>query len=204
MTANRRVFLGVTGASGAVYAVRTLQMLVHAGVQVDLVYSSAAKRVLWEECDLKLEQDVSVLLLPKQDSERVRLFEHADIGAPPASGTALGEVVLVAPCSLSTLAGIAQGSASNLIERAAQVALKERRELILVPRETPLSKVHLDLMSRLAWAGATLLPASPGFYHRPETIQDLVDHVCAKILGVCAIQQDRIPPWDGGSTSDRT
>jgi len=197
-TLPRRVFLGVSGASGALYAIRTLQMLIAAGVHVDLVYSAAARRVLQEETELRLGEDPSVLLAAGQDADLVRLWSHQDIGAPPASGTALGEAVLLVPCSLSTVAGIAHGSAANLIERAAQVALKEGRRLLVVPRETPLGRLHLDNLSRLAWAGATILPASPGFYHRPQSVLDLVDHVCAKILDSCGIAQDRLPPWDGG------
>lgn len=194
----RRVFLGVSGASGAVYARRCLQMLHAAGVQVDLVYSDAARRVLREELSIELKDCPSVLLAPDVDPSGITLWSHRDIGAPPASGTAIGEVVLLVPCSLSTLGGIAHGSASNLIERAAQVALKEGKKLVLVPRETPLSRLHLDHLSRLAWAGATVLPASPGFYFRPQSIDDLVNHLCAKILGCCGVPQDSIPAWDGG------
>lgn len=194
----RRVFLGVSGASGALYAVRTLQMLVAAGVAVDLVYSSAARRVLQEETAMMLQDDPTMLLEEGQDASLVKLWPHGDIGAPPASGTAMGEAVLLVPCSLSTVAGIAHGSAANLLERAAQVALKEGRKLIVVPREAPLGRTHLDNLSRLAWAGATVLPASPGFYHHPKTILDLVDHVCAKILACCDIEQTSVPAWDGG------
>jgi len=194
----RRVFLGVSGASGALYAVRTLQMLVAAGVAVDLVYSGAARRVLQEETSLILQDDPSLLLEDGQDASLVKLWPHGDIGAPPASGTSLGEAVLLVPCSLSTVAGIAHGSAANLLERAAQVALKEGRKLLVVPREAPLGRTHLDNLSKLAWAGATVLPASPGFYHQPKTVLDLVDHVCAKILACCDIEQDQVPAWDGG------
>ncbi len=195
----RRILLAVSGASGALYAVHTLRMLVDAGVAVDLVYSAAARRVLTEETELTFERDARALLRPDQSCDRVRVHDHADIGAPPASGTALGDSVVVVPCSLSTLAGIAHGSAANLTERAAQVALKEGRRLVLVPRETPLGRSHLDAMSRLAWAGAVILPAAPGFYHRPQTVADLVDFVSAKILRVCGVEQDRVPAWDGGT-----
>ena len=195
----RRIFLGVSGASGAPYALRTLQMLLAAGAEVDLAYSPTARRVLLEECGLVFDgRDPTVLLAPGQDSRAVRCHDHANVGAPPASGTALGEAVLIVPCSLTTLAGIAEGRAGNLIERAAQVALKEGRKLVVVPRETPLARTHLDQLSRLAWAGAVILPASPGFYHRPQSIGDLVDHVCAKILGVLGLPQQQIPPWNGG------
>jgi 4-hydroxy-3-polyprenylbenzoate decarboxylase len=196
----RRIFLGVSGASGAPYAVRTLQLLVAAGAQVDLVYSPTARRVLREECGIDFDgKDPRSLLVPGQDHAAVRCHDHADVGAPPASGTALGDTAILVPCSLTTLAGIAEGRAGNLIERAAQVALKEGRRLIVVPREAPLARTHLDQLSRLAWAGAVILPASPGFYHRPRTIADLVDHVAAKILGVAGIAQSAVLPWDGGS-----
>ncbi|MDA1261179.1 MAG: UbiX family flavin prenyltransferase [Planctomycetota bacterium] len=197
--APRRIFLGVSGASGALYAVRTLQMLLAAGAEVDLCYSPTARRVLLEECDRSFDgTDARALLAPGQDPSRVRCHAHSDVGAPPASGTALGEAVVLVPCSLTTLAGVAEGRAGNLLERAAQVALKEGRRLVIVPREAPLTRTHLDQLSRLAWAGATVLPASPGFYHRPQSILDLVDHVCAKILGVLDLPQSAVPPWDGG------
>jgi 4-hydroxy-3-polyprenylbenzoate decarboxylase len=196
-----KVVLGVSGASGACYAVRTLQLLLHAGVAVDLVYSAAARRVLLEEVGIELHDDPSVLLDGLQSEAALRLWPHDDIGAPPASGTAIGDAVLLVPCSLSTIGAIAHGSAANLIERAAQVALKEGKQLLVVPRESPLSRMHLDCLSRLAWAGATVLPASPGFYQRPESIADLVDQVCGKILDSCGIAQDCLPPWQGGQGS---
>jgi len=197
--APRRIFLGVSGASGALYAVRTLQMLLAAGAEVDLCYSPTARRVLLEECDQSFDgKDARALLAPGQELSRVRCHAHSDVGAPPASGTALGEAVVLVPCSLTTLAGVAEGRAGNLLERAAQVALKEGRRLVIVPREAPLARTHLDQLSRLAWAGATVLPASPGFYHRPQSILELVDHVCAKILGVLQLPQSAVPPWDGG------
>lgn len=195
----QRIFLGASGASGALYALRTLQMLLAAGAEVDLCYSPSARRVLLEECGLRFDgADPAPLLAPGQDSARIRCHAHADVGAPPASGTALGEAALIVPCSLTTLAGIAEGRAGNLLERAAQVALKEGRRLVVVPRETPLGRTQLDQLSRLAWAGATVLPAAPGFYHRPRSVLDLVDHVCAKILGVLGLPQGVVPPWDGG------
>lgn len=192
------VVLAVSGASGACYAVRCLELLIQAEVRVDLIVSPAARRVLREETGILLEQDPQVLLGKMVPAAgQLKLWDHADIGAPPASGTAIAEVVMVTPCSLSTLAAIASGQASNLIERAAQVALKEGRRLILVPRETPLSRLHLDAMSRLAWAGATILPASPGFYRRPRTVEELVDQLCGKILDSAGVDQDCLPPWEG-------
>ncbi|MCP4772191.1 MAG: UbiX family flavin prenyltransferase [Planctomycetes bacterium] len=198
-----KVVLGVSGASGACYAVRTLQLLLAAGIQVDLIYSNAAKRVLFEEMDIRLQQDPTILLQGQEAGAELRLWPNEDIGAPPASGTAIGDVVMLVPCSLSTIGAIAHGGASNLIERAAQVALKEGKHLLVVPRESPLSKVHLDCLSRLAWAGATVLPASPGFYQRPQSIEDLVDQVCGKILNRCGIEQQCLPAWDGGIGAQR-
>jgi len=196
-----KLFLGVSGASGAIYAQRVLQLALAAGLDVDCCYSPSARRVLREECDLELTNDASVLLPHGfAFSGILKLWAHDDIGAPPASGTALGEVALVLPCSLTTLSGIASGRAGNLIERAAQVALKEARNLILVPRETPLSRLHLDEMSRLAWAGATLLPACPGFYQRPASIEDLVNQLAGKILASAGIPQGVLPAWDGGKS----
>lgn len=197
-----RVCLAISGASGSLYAIHTLRMLVAAGVAVDLIVSPSAVRVLHEETEYRFRGKAEDLLAAGQDASLVTIHKHGDIGARPASGTSLAPVMLVVPCSLTTLAGIAAGSAGNLIERAAQVALKEGRKLVIVPRETPLSRTHLDRMSALAWAGAVILPAAPGFYHRPKTIEDLVDHVCAKILNVCGIPQDRVAAWDGGRAGD--
>lgn len=192
-----RVVLAVSGASGAWYGVQTLRMLVEAGVEVDLIYSNAAKRVLREELDIELTNQPDVLLADGQSDAGIHWHDHADIGAGPASGSSPAQMVLVVPCSLTTVAGIAAGGAGNLIERAAQVALKEGKKLVIVPRETPLSRLHLDNLSRLAWAGAVILPASPGFYHRPSSVEELVTQLCSKILGVCGIPQARIPAWHG-------
>lgn len=199
MSSIQKVVLGVSGASGACYAVRTLQLLVASGIAVDLIYSQAARRVLLEEMDIQLQDDPTILLAGQTPTADLNLWPNKDIGAPPASGTAIGDVVMLVPCSLSTIGGIAHGSASNLIERAAQVALKEGKHLLVVPRESPLSRLHLDCLSRLAWAGATILPASPGFYQRPQSVAELVDQVCGKILNSCGIEQDCLPPWDGGA-----
>jgi flavin prenyltransferase len=203
-SAPSRVVLAVSGASGACYAVHTLRMLVEAQVEVDLIYSDAAKRVLSEEMEIELTDNVDVLLAGGQSSARVHLHDHKDIGAAPASGSSPSQAILVVPCSLTTVAGIASGGAGNLIERAAQVALKEGKQLVVVPRETPLSRLHLDNLSRLAWAGATILPASPGFYHRPQTLDELINQLCSKILGVCGIPQTHIPAWEGSSTGKRS
>ena len=197
------VCLAVSGASGAIYGIRLLRMLLQAEIQVELIYTPAARRVLAEECGIVLGADPAVLWqeagVTADDhwSTLVQLHDHQNIGGKPASGSAGIQTVIVLPCSLDTLAAISMGRAENLVERAAQVALKEQRRLILCPRETPISKVHLDHMSRLAWAGAVILPACPGFYHQPRRVEDLVDQVCAKVLDVCGIPQEKITRWQG-------
>lgn len=196
----RTLFLGITGASGTLYGLRTLQGCVQAGLTVDLCLTDAARRVLLEESGFDWDgESVAPLLLPGQDCSRVRVHPPTDIGAPPASGSALGEVVVLAPCSLNTLARVARGSAERLVERAAQVALKEKRTLVLVPRETPLSALHLDNLSRLAWAGATILPACPPLYNRPTSLEELVDGLVGKILDAARVPQTRLAPWSGGA-----
>jgi flavin prenyltransferase len=173
------VTLGVTGASGAPYAVRLLRALNESGTPVRLLVSGYGWRLLAEEAGIA---DADALRAATGDWRRVQLFDALDRGATPASGSAPSRGMVVCPCSMGTLASIAAGVSRNLVERAADVALKERRPLILVPRETPLSLIHLRNMTRVTEAGATVLPAAPGFYHRPREIGDLVDFVAARIL----------------------
>src|SRR5690606_30694994 len=174
MAADVSVTLALTGASGAPYAVRLLRALNEADVPVGLVISRTGWRLLAEELAITGEPELRAASGPWN---RVVLYGDDDRGATPASGSAPSRGMVVCPCSMGTLASIAQGTTRSLIERAADVALKERRRLILVPRETPYSAIHLENMLRLANAGATILPASPGFYHRPERIEDLIDFV---------------------------
>lgn len=173
------VTLGITGASGAPYAVRLLRALNDLAVPVRLLVSGYGLRLLAEESDL---HGVDGLRAATGDWSRVELYDSLDRGATPASGSAPSRGMVVCPCSMGTLASIAAGVSRNLVERSADVALKERRPLVLVPRETPLSLIHLENMTRLTRAGAVILPASPGFYGRPRTIDDLVDFVVARIL----------------------
>ncbi len=192
-----KVCLCVTGASGAQYALQLLSHLMSGGLSVDLIYSPSARRVLSEECGISLQENPSALLPGIKVPETLTLHDWTNIGAAPASGTAGFQAVIVLPCSMHTLASLAEGRAGNLIERAAQVALKEGVPLVLCPRETPLSRTHLDQMSRLAWAGAKILPASPGFYHKPQSIEELCDHFVFKVLD--AIQCGHLVPtrWEG-------
>lgn len=173
------VTLGITGASGAPYAVRLLRALNEAEVDVRLIVSAYGWRLLQEESGIR---GVDGLRAATGSWERVEYYQPGDRGGTPASGSAPSRGVVICPCSMGTLACIAAGTSRSLMERAADVALKERRPLILVPREAPFSLIHLENMVRVTQAGATVLPASPGFYNAPRTIDDLVDFVVARIL----------------------
>ena len=189
------VTLGITGASGAPYAVRLLGALNDSGTPVRLIVSEYGWRLLAEEAGIDGE---AALRRATGDWSHVTLYDPRDRGATPASGSAPSRGMVVCPCSMGTLASIAAGTTRNLVERAADVALKERRPLILVPRETPLSLVHLRNLTALAEAGATILPAMPGFYHRPQTIADLVDFVVARVLDHLGIEHAVGKRWQSG------
>ena len=195
MTESAPLVFGITGASGAPYAVRLLRALNEAAVPVHLIVSSYGLRLLQEETGIA---DVEGLRAATGDWSRVRVFDSLDRGAVPASGSAPSRGMVICPCSMGTLASIAAGTSRNLVERAADVALKERRPLVLVPRETPLSAIHLANMLRLTRAGATVLPAAPGFYHRPSSIDDLIDFVVARILDHLKVEHRVGKRWTGG------
>ena len=202
MPAVRTVTLALTGASGMPYGLRLLECLLAAGTSVGLVYSAAAQIVAKQECDLAI---------PSQPREAARWFAgrygakpgqlavwgRDDWMAPIASGSAPADAMAVCPCTMGTLGAIAAGLADNLIARAADVALKERRPLVRVPREPPLSAIHLENMLKLARAGAALLPPVPGFYGRPSRVDDLVDFVVARVLDHLGVAHDLGPRWGG-------
>ncbi|HET7228984.1 MAG TPA: flavin prenyltransferase UbiX [Longimicrobium sp.] len=189
------VTLGITGASGAPYAVRLLRALNETATPTRLIISSYGWRLLAEETGI---EGLEALQRATGDWSRVELYDSLDRGATPASGSAPSAGMVICPCSMGTLASIAAGTSRNLVERAADVALKERRPLILVPRETPLSLVHLENMTRLTRAGAVIMPAAPGFYHRPEAISDLVDFVVARIMDHLGIEHHVGKRWKSG------
>ena len=183
-----RFFVGITGASGHAYAAGLVRALVASGNEVDLSVTEAGAKVLRHELgiDAGVRGERLAETLPgwlgASAARQVRAYPSDAIEAPASSGTALVGGVVLCPCSMGTLARVAAGFSSNLVERAADVALKEGRKLVLVPRETPLSPIHLENLLRLSRLGAIVLPAMPGFYHRPNTVEDLVDHVVGKIL----------------------
>ena len=198
---NKTVCLALTGASGMPYGLRLLECLLAAGCRVQLLYSPAAQVVARQEMDLELSSrptETRAALLARHaavDPEKLAVFGREEWFAPIASGSNPPEAMVVCPCSMGTLAAIAQGLSDNLIERAADVVLKEGRKLILVPRETPLSAIHLENMLRLARAGAVILPPSPGFYHRPQTVGDVVDFVVARVLDQLAVPHALLRRW---------
>ncbi len=193
--------VAITGASGAAYAVRLLDVLLAAGRDVDLTISPAGKTVLQTELrrDVSLDEFRQDQLLPGRGKStqggKLRYFHYQDLMAPIASGSHLTGGMVVCPCSGGTLAAIAHAMGTNLIHRAAEVHLKERRKLILVPRETPLSLPQLDNMKRVTEAGAIVLPASPGFYHGAKSIDDLVDFVVARICDQLGVEHNLIRRW---------
>lgn len=198
--AQRTVNLAITGASGAQYALRLLQCLVAAGCRVHVMVSRAAQVVIATETDLKLPGSPSAMQeclteFSGAKPGQVLVFGREDWFAPPASGSGEKAPLVICPCSTGTLSALATGASNNLIERAGDVALKERRQLILVPREAPYSEVHLENMLRLTRMGAVVMPASPGFYHKPRSIEDLVDFVVARLLDHLGLPQDLMPRW---------
>lgn len=188
------LILAITGASGAPYAVRLLDALAKHRVPTWLLISTHGWRLLNEECGIK---DEAALRKATGEWDCVRLFNDADRGAQPASGSVQTLGMVVCPCSMGTMAAIAQGTSRSLIERAADVTLKERRKLVLVPRETPLSLVHLRNMTLAAEAGAVVLPAAPGFYQRPKQISELVDFIVQRIVDHFGLEIKLVPSWQG-------
>ncbi|MEJ5348852.1 MAG: flavin prenyltransferase UbiX [Desulfosoma sp.] len=182
------VIVAVTGASGAPYAQRLFQFFAQRGVSAHVVASSAGRLVYHLETGRNLEED-----LP----DGVPLYGEEDFSAPIASGSFRTQGMVIVPCTMGTLAAIANGLANNLIHRAADVCLKERRPLIVVPRETPLSLVHLKNMMAITEAGGLVLPPAPGFYHHPQSVKDLLDFIVARILDHLGVPQDLVPAWQG-------
>ncbi len=194
------ICVAFTGASGMPYGVRLLECLLAAGCRVQLLYSQVAQIVCRQEMGLELPARASAALVSLRERYgglpgKLEVYGREEWFAPVASGSNPPDAMVVCPCSMGTLAAIAQGLASKLIERAADVVLKEGRKLILVPRETPLSVIHLENMLRLARAGAVILPPNPGYYHHPQRVEDLVDFVVARILDQLHVPHALMQRW---------
>lgn len=201
----RHVVVTITGASGSVYGLRLVTELLKAGVRVTLLLTDAGAVVLHEECGIDWRGDETVVhrrMLDHfgVDGERLRHYATGNLLAPIASGSSAPDAMIVCPASMGTVARIACGLSTNLPERCADAMLKERRPLLLVPRETPLSEIHLKNLLRLSRAGAHIVPAMPAFYHRPATLVDLVDFVVGKALDVLKVEHDLFRRWgsEGG------
>ena len=202
MSAPHPLVVAVTGASGAPYAVRLLETLVAARRPVQLIVSSHGLRLLRTECGIDSIAGLRERAGGAAWDAAVTTFDDADSGAPPASGSARSAGMVICPCSMGTLAAIAAGTSRSLVERAADVALKERRPLVLVPRETPLGAIHLENMLRVTRAGAVVLPAAPGFYHRPTRVEEIVDFVVARVLDHLGVEHTLSRRWTGEAAED--
>jgi flavin prenyltransferase len=195
MSVPRPIVMAITGASGAPYAVRLLHALAAAGQPVWLIVSTHGWRLLQTESGIHDLHGLRAHVGEDAFDANVTCFDDNDRGATPASGSAKVRSMVIVPCSMGTIASIAAGTSRSLVERAADVTLKERRPLIVVPRETPFSRIHLENMLRLTDAGAVVLPAAPGFYHQPQRIDQLVDFVVQRILDQLGVEVDIAPRW---------
>jgi flavin prenyltransferase len=200
--ARRTIAVGVTGASGAIYAVRTIAALLELGCHLEVVFSEYGRRLLMDELGPEAKPDRLLDLLAGRYGEGVKhgsfvMHSNRDLGATLASGSHRAESMVVVPCSMKTLAAVAHGLSRTLIERAADVMLKEKRRLVLVPRETPMSLPELRNMVACAEAGAMILPAMPAFYQQPKTIDDLASFIAGKILNALGFEQKLFAPWKG-------
>ncbi|NTS75672.1 UbiX family flavin prenyltransferase [Catenovulum sp. SM1970] len=197
---DNQITVAVTGASGAPYTLTLLEALVKANYQIHLLFSSAAKVVFATETDLKIpskpEQTAAYFTERYQaQPEQIKCYGKDEWFSPVASGSAAPKKMVVCPCSTGTLSAIAVGASDNLIERAADVVIKERGQLILLPRETPFSTIHLENMHKLSQMGVTIMPAAPGFYHQPQSIQDLVNFMVARVLDHLGVEQTLMGRW---------
>ncbi len=197
--ANGRYLVGISGASGAVYGRRLVETLLAGGHRVEVILTAAGKKVVGHELMFGLPEDA------EGEEERLReifgpVCFHAvdDLGAPPASGSVTYDGLAIAPCSMGTLAAVAAGASANLLQRAADVALKEGWPLVLVPRETPLNRAHLRNLLTAAELGARLVPAMPAFYHHPRTVEEMVDFVVGRALAALGLAQELVRPWAQG------
>ncbi|NQT10845.1 MAG: UbiX family flavin prenyltransferase [Desulfobacteraceae bacterium] len=195
---NKKIIVAICGASGSIYGIRLLKALLNKPVNIYLFISNAGLKILEYENGYSGKDFISFLKdkgVAIHKDANLNIYEQDDFFAPPASGSFRHDGMVIAPCSMKTLAAIASGVADNLIHRAADVSLKEKRPLILLPRETPLSAIHIKNMYKLAMSGATIMPPSPSFYSNPKNISDLVDSVIARVLDHLKIEHDLSKEW---------
>ncbi len=199
-TNKKTITLAFTGASGFPYGLRLLECLLQAGVSVNLLYSKAAQIVAQQEAQFILHEDVTQAQYYLHQyfnvgSEQLRVYDKNDWFAPIASGSAVADAMVICPASMGTVAAIAQGISDSLLERAADVSIKEKRPVIIVPRETPLSSIHLENLLKLSQIGCTILPPAPAFYHKPNSIEDMIDFVVARILDRLGVSHQLSKRW---------
>lgn len=190
-----RILLAITGASGSIYGLRLLEELLRGGHKVTLVASESGLEVCRYETGVELSDSEAIKQLWNLPDANLTLRNVTDLWAPEASGSAAPDAMVIVPCSMGTVGRIAAGISGNLIERAADVMLKECRSLLLMPRETPFSTIHLENMLKLSRCGARIIPAMPGFYHRPQSMEDLVDFVVGKLLDQLGVEQQLFKRW---------
>jgi 4-hydroxy-3-polyprenylbenzoate decarboxylase len=193
----KRLIVGITGASAVIYGVRLLEVFTQRdNYEIHLTISNAGARALWEELQIRVDlDDFRLESVIGRSSDQVIYHHQSDIAASIASGSFRTEGMIIAPCSMGTIGSIAAGVSRNLIHRAADVCIKERRKLVLVPRETPLSAIHLENMLKLSQLGVVILPAMPGFYHFPKTVDDMINFVITKLLDQFGIDAGLIQRW---------
>jgi flavin prenyltransferase len=195
-----RILVGVTGASGSVYADRLVQILMPLAQRIYVVYTDAAKQVIKHELSTQNSSGILLRAVDGKNSEDekavIRIFQNADLFAPVASGSSAPDAMVVVPCSMGSTSRIAQGSSSNLLERVSDVMLKHKRQLIVCPRETPFNLIHLRNLTALAEAGAEVLPLMPAFYQKPETVADLVDFCVGRIVEQLGFSHDLYKKWN--------
>jgi flavin prenyltransferase len=187
--------IAITGASGVVYGKRLVEVMLNHKIPMHLVISEPAKQIIQEELGIKLNLDVVTALFGKAAKKYITMFDNKDLAAPISSGSCKTSGMIVIPCSMATLSAIATGNSRSLIERAVDVTLKEHRRLILVPREMPLNAIHLKNMLELSRIGVDIVPPMPGFYHHPQSIDDMVDFVVGKVLDLLDIDHHLYQRW---------
>lgn len=190
----RKIVVGITGASGSIYAKRLIEELVKKDIYINVIATEKGKQVFKYELSIDLDEWIKDI---KKDYEKITLENNDNLFSGVASGSNKYDTVIILPCSMGTLAEISYGLAKNLLNRTADVALKEGRKLIIVPRETPFNTIHLENMCRLSKMGASIIPAMPGFYHHPKTIDDIVDFLIGKILDYLNIENNMFKKWEG-------
>lgn len=201
MKENKNLVIGITGASGILYAINFIKNLSQIEGKSYIILSDSAKITLEKEANYKFHNEAEFLEFCLQERKKIQhhfIFEkNQNIGGRPASGSFIHDGMVIIPCSMKTLSAIANGYSSNLIERSADVCLKEKRKLILVIRETPYNLIHIKNMKSIILAGGIILPASPGFYHQPKTIEDLLNFITGKIFNLLGMKQKLFPEWQG-------